>query len=792
MSTRSVKIARQAAKESAMTIGDIIGFVLKIIGTVFLVLITAAVVFAFLFVVYIKTNLTTQLDVAIEEYTVMESSKVFYKSPDTGNYTELLTLENEEFRIYLGYDEIPKNFINAAIAIEDKRFYEHNGVDWFRTVYAVGNMFLGDSNAGGSTLTQQLIKNLTQEDQLTVQRKLLEIFRAIAFEKKYSKEQILEWYLNKVYFGNGCYGIEAASNYYFGKGAKEMTLAEIACVVGITNNPSLYDPFIRPEMNKERQELILEQMYDQEMITREEMDEAIAQPLHFTGTVNSKEKGEDTGAYSWFVDALYYDIIDDLVKTRNCTEEEAEHLLLNSGWRIYTTYNPDVQACIDAVYEDVDNLPYVSGDDEQQIQSAMVVMDPYTGDVLGLAGGVGDKDEQGSLLLNRATQSTRSPGSSIKPIASYGPALEYGIITPETRYLDGPNVRLKGTDWMPNNYDYSYMGVVTIRRALLNSLNTIAAQLVDQLTPEVSYEFVTKNAGLSTLTPEYDCTYASMALGEMGDGVTVRDMASAYTMFPNSGLRSKARLYTHITDAEGNLVMENPVTQNVAISEKTAYWMTDMLVDACHYGTGSEAYLGDYLTGGKTGTSSSNNDRWFVGFTPYYVGAVWVGYDIPTTLYVSGNPASQIFYRVMSAVHEGLPDKEFPVPEDTYLVPIPGIQETSYTVKGVDETGKVLYTDTAKGYIGDAVEVKAKTVENYEIVGDKTKKITIGESGSEVTFTYKALPVVEPPKTETGGNTNAGTGTSTGTNTGTNTGTDTGTTPDTGADTGTPDTGTTP
>ncbi|MBQ8975002.1 MAG: transglycosylase domain-containing protein, partial [Oscillospiraceae bacterium] len=232
MSTRSAKIAKHAAKAGALTIGDIIIFILKVIGTVLLVGITTAVVFAFIFTIYIKTNLTSQLDVKLEEYAIHESSKVYYKDSETNEYVELLTLSNEEYRIWLDYDEIPKTFINATIAIEDKRFDEHNGVDWFRTVYAIGNMFLGDSNVGGSTITQQLIKNLTGEDQTTVQRKLLEIFRAIEFEKRYSKEQIMEAYLNFVYFGEGCYGIEAASNYYFGKTASELSLGEVATIVG--------------------------------------------------------------------------------------------------------------------------------------------------------------------------------------------------------------------------------------------------------------------------------------------------------------------------------------------------------------------------------------------------------------------------------------------------------------------------------------------------------------------------------------------------------------------------------
>ncbi len=739
LSKKSRRIAKETAKTGARTIGGVVGLVFKILGTVILIGITTMLVFACIFAVYCKTNYSEGLDVEPEDFSMNLSSTIYAMNNQTGQYEELVTLSSTEYRMWVDYDEIPDYVEYAVVAIEDKRFYEHHGVDWYRTAGAFVNMFLGMRNTfGGSTITQQLIKNLTEEDDVTVQRKLLEIFRALELEKKYDKSEIIELYLNKVFFGHNCYGIGAAAKYYFGKEVSELTLAEAACIVGITNNPSLYSPFINPEKNKERQESILKQMYFQEYITEDEYNAAVAEPLVFDdGSDDTTDR-----VMTWFEEAVRSDVINDLAELKNISKDTAELLLLTGGYKIYSTIDLDIQSYIDDVYSNLDEIPDVSGS-SQQVQSAMVIIDPYTGDIVGMAGGVGEKTQ--NLVWNRATMSKRSPGSSIKPIASYAPAIEYGIVTPQTRIEDGKDVKLKGTSWMTLNFDYSYQGVITIQEALRQSINTVAAQLIDMLTPAVSFEFLRSKAGISTLVIE-DEDYAPLALGALSYGVTVRDMASAFTMFVNDGVRSKGRTYSAIYDNDDKLVYENKTEQVTAISEKTAYWMTYMLRQACTYGTGGVADISGMQTAGKTGTAQDKHDRWFVGYTPYYVCAVWTGFDNPTRMYASGNPAATLFKKVMGKIHEGLESKEFNVPEDTYLSPIPGVYAINIYIRGVDEDGNVLYeeqTYDGKSTVeGREIEITAKDVEGYTLVSsDKTITYTVVETNdgkNVVEFVYRA------------------------------------------------------
>ena len=375
-----------------------------------------------------------------------------------------------------------------------------------------------------------------------------------------------------------------------------------------------------------------------------------------------------------------------------------------------------------------------------------------------MAGGLGEK--KGNLVWNRATDSERQPGSSIKPIGSYAPAIEYGLVTPATYIEDGKDVKLKGTDWMPRNFDWDYLGVITVEEGLQKSINTIAAQLVDMLGVSRSFEFLRTNAGISTLTIE-DMDYSALAVGGMYYGVTVRDMASAYTMFVNRGIRSAGRTYTAIYDNDDNLVYENTTEQVVAISEKTAYWMRVMLEKASRYGTSYVSTLPNMPSAGKTGTTSDTYDRWFVGFTPYYVAAVWTGYDNPTTMYCSGNPSASMWRLVMERVHENLEYKKFFVPESTWLKPIEGVEPIEIFIRGVDKEGNVLYEE--QGYDekstveGREIELEAKDVEGYTLVGKKKIKYTVkaSEDGKNIVeFVYKSnkpKPKPEEPSEGEGG-----------------------------------------
>jgi penicillin-binding protein 1A len=739
------------ARRSAEVTGTLIGVLLRGIGTVLIIILLSGLIFACIFTVYVKNNLSSGLDIRYEDVSMNLSSIIYYIDPETGEDQELGVLQSTEYRKWVNYDEIPINMEHALIAVEDKRFYEHNGVDWFRTAHAFVYMFLNnDDTFGGSTITQQLIKNLTGNDEVTITRKLTEIFSALEFEKENDKTQIVEWYLNKVYFGSGCYGIGAAADYYFDKEIGELTLAECADIIGITNNPSMFSPYVNRTKNKDRQEDILNKMYAQGYISLEELETAKAQTLVF-------RRGENTTyqpvIYSWFEEAVRRDVIDYFKESRGLSSDAAEMLLYNGGFKIYSTINPQIQAAVDEVYQDIENLPKVTEDVQkfpdhmQQVQSAITIIDPYTGDIVAMAGGVGVKDK--NLLLNRATSSPRQPGSSIKPLTVYSPAMDLGLITPKTKMADTSGIVLSGNpNWYPHNDDFQYMGTITIRTAVIHSRNTIAAQVMDKLTPAVSYKFAREKLGLS-LSPR-DEAYAPLALGGLTVGLTTREMASAYTMFDNGGVRIEGRTFSKICDDNGNLVYDNKPVETAAIKEATAYWMTSILADAATIGTGKGANLGTMPTAGKTGTTSDDNDRWFVGFTPYYVAAVWTGFDTPSNMNSSGNPASAIWKRVMTKVHADLPYREFPTPEVTYVPPVEGIKEIEYTVHHRTPLGTVFYTETKYAELGSVITEYAPTYEGFS-VSDATVTITINENPSKnlIEFIYKKITSPTPPPAAT-------------------------------------------
>lgn len=737
--------AKKIARGGVRTVGGILSLALKIIGSLLLIVITTGIIFSCIFAVYVKNNLATDMGISLDEFAVDLSSVLYYQNKDTGQWEELVTLQSEYFRKWIEYEDIPINLEHALVAIEDQRFYTHSGVDWYRTVAAFGNMFLNmrDTAFGGSTITQQLIKNLTTEDDVTVQRKLLEIFRALELEKEYEKRDIIEWYLNYVYFGHGCYGIGAAANFYFGKEVGELTLAECASIIGITNNPSRYSPYSYPKNNKDRQETVLYKMLEQGYISQTEYDAAMRQQLVF-------QRGEDEVyeeiIYTWFEEAVINEVLEDLQEIKGVPSKFARDLLFYGGYRIYTTFDPDIQAAVDAVYLDVDGLPKVTGS-SAQLQSSIVIVDPYTGDIPALSGGVGEKTA--NLLRNRATMARRSPGSSIKPLTAYAPAMDLNLLTPATKFNDSASVVLTGKpDWLPRNDDRNHRGIVTVKYALQRSINTIAAQIVDKLTPDVAYKFATEKLGLGLVPADND--YAPLALGGLTYGVTVREMAEAYTIFPNEGLRNKTRTYTMLYDADDNLVYEKKRESVTAISDTTAYHMNVLLQNAVTSGTGYEARLTNMPTAGKTGTTSDKKDRWFTGYTPYYVAAVWTGYDTPAEMTVRGNPAAQIWKRVMDPIHENLESRDFFQPASTYQPPVPGIEdEVQYTVRYMLENGYVFYEDTGTGIAGDSKTLTAVAQDGYIVVGDATKTISLSLNPGENLFVFVFRQVVPEPPEET-------------------------------------------
>ena len=639
------------------TAAGTVGAVFKIIGTVLLILLVSGMMFACVFAYYVKTCLTPNLDLSLEDFKLNESSTVWYQDA-SGEWRELANLSGKEKRVWVDYDEIPWYMEKALVAIEDKRFYNHKGVDWYRTAGAFVEMFARmQTSYGGSTITQQLIKNLTGENEITIQRKLTEIFGALELEKKYDKREIMEWYLNAVYFGEGCWGVQTAAQTYFGKDVKDLSMAECAAIVGITNLPTYYDPFYNEENNKKRQETILWEMYDQGYIDHAQYEQAKSEELAFTRTPGEEYTQE---IMSYYTEMVIDDVINDLMKLKGIGRDTAKTLLYNGGYQIYCCLDTGVQACIDQIYTNLDAIPYTRSD--QQLQSAIVVMDPYDGRILGISGGVGEKVI--NFGLNRATGTYRSPGSSIKPIASYGPAVDLGLITPDTLVLDENDISLRGTSWFPQNDGGQNFGLVTIYSALQYSLNTVAAQIVDKLPmgPQTSYDYLTTRLGVTSLVPA-DCDYAPMALGQLTNGITVREMCQAYCAFVNDGIFTYGRSYSMVSDKEGNVVIDNVPNTIQAFKPNTAYVMTYMMQNGVEHGTGTEAALWTVPVAGKTGTSGDYKDRWFVGCTPYYVAAVWTGYDTPEIIHVGGNPASQIWRKVMAPVHEGLGWKSFPYPQ---------------------------------------------------------------------------------------------------------------------------------
>ena len=638
----------------------------KVFGTMVLVLFLTTLIFACLFALYVKNNLSAQVD-SIDGFTLDQTSVIYYEDPKTGQDVVLRKLYGGANRTWVKYEDIPKNLIHACIAIEDKRFEDHQGVDWVTTLKACVKMFLGRGEAGGSTLTQQLVKNITGRDEVTVRRKLVEIFSALELEKKYTKKQIMELYLNVIALGENCEGVESASQVYFGKSVSELDLAECAALIGITNNPSIYDPYINADKNKERQVIILDQMLEQKYITQEQHDTAVAEELVLHNA--SGEASGDEDYYSYFEDQVINDVVRDLSEKTGYDQTIVRKMLMTGGYKIYSTLNPDVQAAVEEVYQNLDNIPKTAS--SQQLQSGIVIIDNKTGDVVAVAGGVGEK--QGSLILNRATQSYLSPGSTIKPVSVYAPALELGLITPATVMDDTPYSFTDARHW-PKNSDSIYRGLMNINEAVGLSINTIPVKLVAQMTPEYSFEFAKEKMGLSTLVSSYvnaagdtfsDVDLAPLAMGGLTRGVTVKAMAQAYATFANEGVYREARTYTKVVDSDGKVVLDNTQQSHVAMKDMTAWYITYMLENTVESGTGTAAQIANMTVAGKTGTTTSDFDRWFAGYTPYYTGVVWCGYDDPEEVVLtdsSTNPAIVLWQKVMEQVHDGLANKEFNKP----------------------------------------------------------------------------------------------------------------------------------
>ena len=685
-------------------------------ATVLLIVLVCGIVFVGTLGDYLQDDILVEAaNWSIDDYGMDETSFVYYVD-GSGNIQQLQQIYTTTDRQVADLSEIPQALINATVAIEDKRFYEHQGVDWITTVKACMNMFFGgDSQFGGSTVTQQLIKNVTDQKSVTVQRKVMEIFRAQVFEREYDKDTIMEEYLNRIYLGRGCYGVKSAAAEYFGKELQSLTVAECASLISITNNPSMFNPYSTSVYmykgeerdgagrNRYRQLNVLAEMLDQGYLTQKEYDEAVAQEMVFKSGIADEDKwavcpkagcqyegimktftGEDgnhycpvcgtattvkTDAsqhiYSWYVDAVLVDVAADFAAADGFVWEQLEkkvqdvylERIQKGGYHIYTPLDMKVQKAVDEIYGDLSNIPHTNS--QQQLQSAIVVIDNDTGDVVALSGGVGEKDT--FYAYNKATQAKLQTGSAQKPVSVYAPAFEVGAVSPATVIKDLPVYYEDGAGW-PKNDNRQYQYARTVYQGIVSSVNTISVRTLDKIGYDYAYSFAKYNLGQKNLIEEYpledgrslsDLDRAPLALGALTVGSTVRDMSAAYATFANEGVYREPRLYTKVYNSDGELILDNLQESRQVLSEKTVNYVNYCLYNAANHGTGGAAIFGGQTIAGKTGTTSSNRDRWFCGYTSHYTAAVWCGYNIPEQIHVNGNPAAQLWRKVMQPIHQG-------------------------------------------------------------------------------------------------------------------------------------------
>jgi len=704
----AMKIDREVQRAERKARSKSRGKLWKVIGTLILVFVVTCAIFAGIFMAYVNSSLKGSVEFYIDEFESKVSTELYAMNSDTGEWELYQTLFMEgENRIWVDLEDIPKNLQKAAVAIEDKRFYSHHGVDFIGTTRAIFSTIIGGNVQGGSTLTQQLIKNATGDNQTTVKRKVIEIYRALECEERYEKDEILEAYLNEVFFGESCYGVKTSALMYFGKDVSDLSLAECASLIAITNNPSRFDPLLgewQRGNNQFRQHLVLNAMLDQDKISQSEYDAAIAEDVVFTNgyTINNNYLGEDgvisgdelveqlekeqeegttkqqvsTAWNSYFTDALIEDAAKALMDEFGYDKTTAVNMVYGNGYKIYTTQNLKYQEIAEDIFENTENLPYTTTKTDsngntvtEQLQAAITIMDPYTGDIVAMVGGSGAKvTDRG---WNWATE-PRPCGSATKPLSVYAPALDNGTITAASSIDDYPVMLLElgepdaegnvNTQPWPKNDSGDYRGLVTVRKAIAKSLNTCAVRVCNALGVRDSYDFMTQNLNFTTLTSNDSEQLGNMALGGYSVGVTTEEMCAAYCTFPNEGIYNSPRTFIRIEDVNGNVILENETRSQTAMKSSTAAIINNFLqgVISGEGGTGGAAYFSGMHIAGKTGTTNDLKDKYFVGYSPYYCAAVWCGYESNSTISAGGiNPAAVLWQKVMSRIHEDLEDKNF-------------------------------------------------------------------------------------------------------------------------------------
>ncbi|WP_443658360.1 transglycosylase domain-containing protein [Dorea sp.] len=757
-------------------------------------------------------------------------------------------------RVYKSIDEIPKDLQHAFVAIEDERFYKHNGIDLQGIARAavVGIARGGNFTEGASTLTQQLIKNnvfpnFTKEKTFydKFQRKIQEQYLALQIEKKMDKSEIIESYLNTINLGQNCLGVQAASQRYFGKDVSDLTLSECAVIAGITQSPSTYDPITHPDNNKVRRNKVLKNMLEQGYISQKQYDEALADDVYARiQTTNTASQADNT--YSYFVDALAQQVIQDLKDQLGYTDTQAYNAVYSGGLSIYSTQNQTMQQICDEEANDDSNYPglkeygldyaltvtradgstenygsnniknyvketygkdqgllYSSEDaaramveewkatiaregdtyDERititpQPQSSITIMDQKTGQIKAMVGGRGEKAS--SLGLNRAYQgSKRQPGSTFKILATYAPALDSCDKTLATTIDDEPYTLKNGQ--VLRNANKQYGGTTTLREGIKRSINVVAVKLSDEITQELGYEYCQK-FGISTLVKNKtingkvfdDSTSQTLALGGITEGVYNYEMCAAYATIANGGEYNKPTLYSKVVDHDGNVLLDGTGESHTVIKDSTAYLLTNAMEDVVNSGTGTACQLPNMPVAGKTGTTTSNKDLWFCGFTPYYTCAVWGGYDDNKECDYDTSFRFRLWKGIMSRIHENLEEKDFKVPSSverksicTITGKLAGSGCPSITEYFAKDT---LPTETCSGHGYSYGSKSNSSTEDDSSSNANTSGDSNGENGSNSTTGNTT------GNTATGGDTTGGTttGGSTGSTTGSSTGGSTG------------------
>ena len=700
----------------------------------------------------------------VDDIDIMPLGYATFLYDDAGNQIRKLAAPDSN-RLPVTLDQIPVDLQHAVVAIEDERFYEHNGID-VKGILRAGMKALttGDFSEGASTITQQLLKNnvftnwtseSTQLERFT--RKIQEQYLAVQVEKKTDKDTILENYLNTINLGAGSYGVQAAARQYFDKDVWDLNLSECATLAGITQNPTKFNPIINPDSNRKRRKEVLQHMLDQNYITQDQYDEALADDVYSRiQAAQEKNSSTENTVYTYFEDELTDQIINDLMNIKGYTKKQATNLLYSGGLKVYTTQDSKIQNILDEEYADPSNYPdtvqyeldyaltvtdpdgnqvnyskemlqlyfqnedpdfdllFDSPEDGQtyvdkykasilangskvlaervnfapQPQSSMSVIDQHTGYVKALIGGRGEKTA--SLTLNRATDTTRQPGSTFKIVSTYAPALNEKGMTLATTFEDEPYEYPDGSP--VNNATRSYNGTTTIRTAIQNSINVVAVKCLEKVTPELGLKYL-DNFGFTTLAHGTEAdkdangnvwsdANLATALGGITRGVTNVELCASYAAIANGGNYIKPIYYTKILDHNGNVLIENTTAERSVIKESTAFLLTSAMEDVVKQGTGTACQLDNMPVAGKTGTTEAYNDLWFVGYTPYYTCAVWSGYDNNEKLPdYARNFHKALWKKVMTRIHEGLPSKEFEKPasveklsvcEETGLLPRAG------------------------------------------------------------------------------------------------------------------------